>query len=150
MPSCASTISAFFSRFSAKTSSCRMVGLSSTMRMRCRSMERPPPPCGGRSLREQVDEALDGVQLALGQPVELRREDRGRRMSAQQREQLVVEWREALLLLQQGVDCDRTDRTVLEAQPDADQRLTRPGRRSGVGAVGLAALERLPDRAFAD
>src|SRR5262245_31956948 len=128
MPSCASTISTFFRRRSAKTSSCRIVGLSSTIKILCRSMFPPLASVAAperESLREQVDESLDRVQLALRLRVQARREDGRRGVAAEQREQLVVERREPVLLLQQAVDRDRADRTLLDRQRNAHDRLAQ-------------------------
>src|SRR5262245_12021337 len=117
MPSRASTTSTPERRFNANTSSCRMVGLSSTIRMRCRAMA-----CS-RLFRQELDEPLHGVELALGMPVQLRREDRGGRVGGQQREQLMVEPAELLLLHQQREGGDRADGARSDAQRGAAERL---------------------------
>src|SRR5215212_8087209 len=75
--------------------------------------------CGG----QQVEEALDGVQLALGLRVEFRREDRRRRVRGQKRVELVIDRRERVLLLQQLVDGDQADDVLLDLERHRGQRL---------------------------
>src|SRR4030095_5324699 len=145
MPSCASTMSTSFRRFRANTRSWRIVGLSSTIRIRWRAMSLLPS-----SLRQEVDESLDRVQLGLRLGVESGGEHGGRGVTGEQREELVVERSEAVLLLQQLVDRDRADRAVLHAQRHAHDRPREVLERASVAALGLAARDRRPDQSLAE
>src|SRR5437763_17204162 len=75
--------------------------------------------CGG----QQIEEALDRVQLALGLRIEFRREDRRRRMRGQQREELVVDRGERVLLLEKAVDRDQADDVLFDLERHRGQRL---------------------------
>src|SRR5471030_1873317 len=96
-PSTASTILAFLNRLSENEINCRMVGESSTTRnVAFCILAHPPLRCGGK----QIEKTLNGIQLPLGLRIELRREDRRRGMSGEQREELVVDRGKGILLLE--------------------------------------------------
>src|SRR3954454_19693771 len=119
-PSTASRIRAFLNRFSENEISWRMVGESSTTRKFAFSNATMRP---SRSGRQQVEEALDRVQLPLRLRVEFRRENRRRGMRGEQRKQFVIDRRERVLLLQEFVDHHQADDVLLDLERHRGQRL---------------------------
>src|SRR3954447_25560993 len=112
-PSTASMIFAFLNRFNENEINWRMVGESSTTRKFAFSIPKIRPLTRSG---EQIEEALNRVQLALGLRIELRRENRRRGMRGEQREELVVYSRERVLLLQQFVNGNQPDDVLFDLQ----------------------------------
>src|SRR3954468_16554726 len=106
-----------------------MVGESSTTRKFAFSIPKIKPLTRGG---EQIEEALDRVQLPFGLRIELRRENRRRGMRGKQREELVVDGRERILLLQQLVNRDEPDDVLFDLQRHGGERLV-DGDRAAVG-----------------
>src|SRR5437763_1586839 len=142
-PSTASMIFAFLNRFSENEINCRMVGESSTTRKFAfsnatirASLSRC---CGG----QQVEEALDGVQLPLRLRIEFRREDGRGRVRRQQREELVVDRGERVLLLEELVDGDEPDDVFLDLERHRRERLLERDAAALDVLIDVVALARL-------
>src|SRR5205823_6490713 len=75
-----------------------------------------------RRRRQEIEKTLDRIQLALRLCVQLRGEKRGRGVRRQQREELVIDRREDVLLIEQFVDRDHADDLVLDLERNGGQR----------------------------
>src|ERR1019366_7595856 len=120
-PSTASMILAFLNRFSENEINWRMVGESSTTRKFAFSSAKVirPSRCG----RQQVEEALNRVQLPLRLRVEFGREDRRRSVRGEKREELVIDRRERVFLLEEFINHNQPDDMFLDLQRNGGQRL---------------------------
>src|SRR5258708_34546667 len=78
-----------------------------------------PSRCGC----QQVEEALDRVQLSLRLRVEFRGENRRRGMRGKEREELVVDGRERVFLLEKFVDDHQADDMFLDLERHGGERL---------------------------
>src|SRR5664279_5565192 len=97
-----------------------MVGESSTTRkFAFSSATIRASRCG----RQQVEEALNRVQLPLRLRIEFGREDRRRSVRGEKREELVIDRRERVFLLEQFVDDYQPDDMFLDLQRNGGQRL---------------------------
>src|SRR5438045_3224957 len=151
-PSTASMILAFLNRFRENEINCRMVGESSTTRKFAFSSATIRASLSRRCGGQQIEEALDGVQLPLRLRIEFRREDGRGGVRGQQREELVVDRGERVLLLQQPVDGDQPDDVLLDLERHRGQRLLQrhlPAVDVLVDVVALAGLGHLAQDSFA-
>src|SRR5258707_129285 len=144
-PSTASRILAFLNRFRENEINWRMVGESSTTRKFALSNATIGP---SRRRRQQVEEALNRVQLPLRLRVEFRRENRRRGMRGEQRKQLVIDCRERVLLPQKFVDHHQADDVFLDLERHRGQRLVERDLTAVFEIlIDVVALARLRDAA---
>src|SRR5438045_4508447 len=72
--------------------------------------------------RQEIEKTLDRIQLALRLCVQLRGENRSRGVRCQQREELVVDGREDVFLVEQFVDGDHDDDMRLDCEGNRGRR----------------------------